>query len=70
MQAMKLSALPTPLPPLPPALPTPPPQDQIILISMLFPYCCPFHRYLRFLHVHQKEVIHEQHIQPKRRHML
>ena len=34
IQAMKLTTLPTPLPPLPPALTPPPPQDQMILMSM------------------------------------
>ena len=39
MQAMKLPALPTPPPLLPPAQPTPlPPQDPVILISMALVY--------------------------------
>ena len=38
MQAMRLPALPTASPPLSPALPTPPPQDKVILLLLLFLY--------------------------------
>ena len=75
MQAMKLSAAPTPPTPLPPAPTTP--QDQMILMSMPLVYLpsLPW-TFVYFLHITlfnlkiKKQANEKQDQPPKRRHML